>query len=161
MPFGSLEIVPATRVTPSVKAALSCAAMSEIRTNRSSVKGVAKPTTLLSKLSTLMLSPPEPALPQVTTEPSLSSAAKAESVEKIWETVWPLKLTLLLSPPEPALPQVTTEPSLSSAAKANALEKIWETVWSFKLTPEVSMLMLSPSVPQVTTEPSLSSAAKA
>ena len=116
---------PATRVTPSEKGAASCAVMSVDRTNRSSVNGLAKPTTLLRRLATLLLLPPEISSPQETTEPSLRRAAKAETVEKIWETVRspasPLKSTEMLSPPEAGSPQVTTEPSLRRAAKAPKL----------------------------------------
>ena len=91
----------------------------EIRgTRRSSVKGSEIDTTpLVNWLATSLLSPPYLESPQVTTEPSLFSAAKAKPVEKIWVTPdVSLLLTLLLSPPK--LPQVTTEPSLFSAAKA-------------------------------------------
>ena len=56
--------------------------------NTSSVKGLAMPTTPLRRLAaTLLLSPPPPSPvelnPQVTTEPSNLSAAKAVLVEKI------------------------------------------------------------------------------
>ena len=54
----------------------------------------------LSWLATALLLPPEPEYPQVTTEPSAFSAAKASSVEKIWltpERSW--LATALLSPP--------------------------------------------------------------
>ena len=165
--FGSPEMEPATRVTPSEKGAASCAVMSVDRTNRSSVNGLAKPTTLLRRLATLLLLPPEISSPQETTEPSLRRAAKANPVEKIWVTVRslasPLKSTKLLLPPEAGSPQVTTEPSLRRAAKAETVEKIWETVRS-PASPLKSTELLSPpeaGSPQVTTEPSLRRAAKA
>jgi len=61
----------------------------------------------------------------VMTEPSLFNAAKAESVEKIWETPAARReATAVLSPPAKELPQVTTEPSLFKAAKAEEFETI-------------------------------------
>ena len=57
--------------------------------------------------------------PQVTTEPSDFSAAKASVVE--YTAVTPelrLDATYVESPPLPELPQVTTEPSDFRAAKA-------------------------------------------
>ena len=72
--------------------------------------------------STPLLMPPLVRSPQLTMVPSLRRAAKAEAVEKIWETVrlfsGPSKSTPLLSPPSHGLPQLTTEPSLRRAAKA-------------------------------------------
>ena len=66
--------------------------------------------------------PVPPALdsPQVTTEPSVFSAAKAEAVEYTFVTPeLRLDATAVESPPLAARPQVTTEPSAFSAAKAS------------------------------------------
>jgi uncharacterized protein YlzI (FlbEa/FlbD family) len=74
-------------------------------------------------------------LPQVTTEPSLLSAANAYNVEYIWVTPdVSLLLTILLFPPRLESPQVTTEPSLLSAANAYNVENIW-------VTPDVRLLL--------------------
>ena len=78
---------------------------------------------------TAVLSPPEKESPQVTTEPSLFKAAKALSVEKIWETPEArlLATARLLLPVSWNDPHVPTEPSLFKAAKAPSVEKILET----------------------------------
>ena len=51
--------------------------------SRSSVKGLAKPTTPLSPSGAV---PPQASTPQETTVPSLFRAAKAKPLEKIWVT---------------------------------------------------------------------------
>ena len=64
-------------------------------------------------------SPPREEKPQVTTDPSAFSAAKALPFE--YTAVTPevrLDATAVELPPVPGLPQVTTEPSDFSAAKA-------------------------------------------
>ena len=70
----------------------------ESTTRRSSWKGSAKETTPpWSWEATLLLFPPREESPQVMTEPSSLSAAKAEPVEKIWLTPpWSWEATLLL-----------------------------------------------------------------
>ncbi|MEB3331749.1 MAG: hypothetical protein VKI83_04570, partial [Synechococcaceae cyanobacterium] len=66
---------------------LLIALLSPSYTTRSSVNGFAKATTPEpSWLATPLLLPPEPESPQVTTEPSLFRAAKANPVEKICTT---------------------------------------------------------------------------
>ena len=91
-----------------------------------------------------LLFPPPQDSPQVTTEPSILSAAKAYAVEKICLTPGLIRaaLSLLITPPE-ELPQATTKPSLFSAANAVSVEKIC-------LTPELrrsATLLLSPPEP--------------
>ena len=121
---------------------------------RSSVNGLAKPTTPDCSLDvTALESPPTDAAPHVTTEPSALSAAKAPLVAKrstTPEAVWPA--TPPMSPPNwpPEMsPPASREPSLRSAAKAYWLAMSFTTPPAERLQGE-----------RTTTEPSTLSAAK-
>ena len=82
-------------------------------------------TTPLSWVDTALLSPPLPAAPQVTTDPSARSAANAPWLENTRDTpMVPFRLAATdpASPPKPFRPHVTTVPSMRKAAKAKLLE---------------------------------------
>ena len=87
---------------------------------------------------TAELSPPYSAWPQVTTDPSSSIAAKAESVAWICWTPLSWSRTAELSPPYSAWPQVYTDPSSSIAAKAESVAWICWTPLSWSRTAELS-----------------------